>query len=286
VLSLSFTYVLALLTMTIIHDILPDDTEQDAKYLTQQSFGSVIWSMFTMFRCFTDGCSAFDGTPLQVHLSAYFGEFFMVAYVVIYLFVTVGIFNLIMATFLDYVMAVSCKRRQHEREINAAKMERCLRQLVAELCERHSSYHTAVGKNSNLLACCWRFRGAKQRIKEVAKLDPSMTVSKIVFNTWLSDQRMLDLLDDMDIASASRNRLFDVLDSNMSGHLKVKEIISGLMKLRGPAEKCDVIATLLSVKHMMSSVEDLRSAVSGMIGNSGPAGDKGIAARPHALAYI
>ena len=104
-------------------------------------FSSVPAAMFTWFRCFTDGCAAYDGTPLQeklrhaswlvllrylacmsdifgcryllygcvcvlvlhrpsTHMSQEFGGVFMVVYILLFLFVTIGIFNLIMAPWL------------------------------------------------------------------------------------------------------------------------------------------------------------------------------------------
>merc|ERR1719362_1592962 len=86
-------------------------TEKERGY----TFGNIIWLMFTLFRCFTDGCNALDGKPLHAHFALRFGPIATLGYVVTYLFVTIGIFNLIMATFIDYVMTASSKRRQYER---------------------------------------------------------------------------------------------------------------------------------------------------------------------------
>jgi len=70
---------------------------------------------------------------------------------------------------------------------------------------------------------------------------------------------MLGLLDALDININSHAELFDVLDADLSGQLEVHELISGLMRLRGPTEKCDTIATLLGVRHMTSILEDIHS---------------------------
>jgi len=63
------------------------------------------------------------------------------------------------------------------------------------------------------------------------------SINKQCFDMWLEDKQMLDLLDDMDIPTANRASLFHVLDSDMSGSLQMKEVVDGLMKLRGPAER-------------------------------------------------
>merc|ERR1740139_71329 len=43
-------------------------------------FATLTRSMLTLFRCFTDGCSAYDGTPLQGHLHAAYGVKWVLAY--------------------------------------------------------------------------------------------------------------------------------------------------------------------------------------------------------------
>merc|ERR1719253_1406027 len=70
--------------------------------------------MFTIFRCFTDGCAAYDGTPLQEHLREAHGFIFMFGYVLIMMLVTFGLFNLIMAIFMENVMNTGTNRKQKE----------------------------------------------------------------------------------------------------------------------------------------------------------------------------
>jgi len=58
--------------------------------------GTMERSMFTVFRCLVDGCAAADGTPLMVILWDVYGWGVIVAYVLTILFVTFGLFNLVM----------------------------------------------------------------------------------------------------------------------------------------------------------------------------------------------
>merc|ERR1712232_264287 len=76
------------------------------------SFDTLTNSMFTLFRCFTDGCTGVDGSPLMVHLAKQYGELFMICYMLVFLFVTIGLFNLIMAIFVDNVMESTRQRKQ------------------------------------------------------------------------------------------------------------------------------------------------------------------------------
>merc|ERR1711862_902549 len=80
----------------------------------RDEFSTLTESMFTIFRCFTDGCSAYDGTPLQNHLYQVYGFPAMIIYTLVFLFVTIGIFNLIMAIFIEQVLASAGKRNREE----------------------------------------------------------------------------------------------------------------------------------------------------------------------------
>merc|ERR1719215_2372264 len=89
--------------------------------------------MLTLFRCFTDGCSDHGGAPLQARLYERHGALFSISYMLVFLFVTIGLFNLIMAIFVDNVMETTRQRRQEERAEDAVDMERNLRKLVTKL---------------------------------------------------------------------------------------------------------------------------------------------------------
>merc|ERR1712176_1712240 len=75
-------------------------------------FSSMAIAMLTIFRCVTDGCSASNGTPLQEHLYEIYGSGFVLIYYIIYLSVTIGLFNLIMSIFIQAVLDSGEKRLQ------------------------------------------------------------------------------------------------------------------------------------------------------------------------------
>eukprot|EP00443_Scrippsiella_acuminata_P093923 CAMPEP_0115388612 /NCGR_PEP_ID=MMETSP0271-20121206/9266_1 /TAXON_ID=71861 /ORGANISM="Scrippsiella trochoidea, Strain CCMP3099" /LENGTH=148 /DNA_ID=CAMNT_0002812109 /DNA_START=32 /DNA_END=477 /DNA_ORIENTATION=- len=66
----------------------------------------------------------------------------------------------------------------------------------------------------------------------------------------INDPEVERLLDDLDIAMADRSELFDVLDADGDGRLEVQEVTRGLLKLRGSAEKSDMVACLLAVRNL------------------------------------
>merc|ERR1712203_527901 len=62
-------------------------------------------------------------------------------------------------------------------------------------------------------------------------------VSRETFNKWLIDPKFVALLHAVEIETSTRFELFDVLDADLNGSLELREIIIGLMNLRGNITK-------------------------------------------------
>jgi len=257
----------------------PDDREA-RKYF--QNFATLPWAMFTLFRCFTDGCSAPDGTPLQVHLAQELGLAFMAVYVLAFLFVTIGIFNLIMGIFIDNVFTASRRRSQLSRGNNALEMQNQLKDTLCNMSMRtpgvtrrktriEKAFDSVKNWWSKLIYSKHHFqKEARKRAttldKKFGKMHGGINISKPTFELWLRDPYLLDLLDSLDINTSNKAELFDVLDSDQNGFLDVHELIHGLMRMRGPPQKSDSVAALLGVRHLVASVEKINSRLDAMDG--------------------
>eukprot|EP00972_Heterocapsa_arctica_P098095 14473028-Heterocapsa_arctica.AAC.1 len=73
----------------------------------------------------------------------------------------------------------------------------------------------------------------------------------------LKRKEVNDLLTELDVSFTSRSRLFEVLDADGNGILDINELVSGLMKMRGGAEKSDLIAALLAVRSVQKTAKNL-----------------------------
>merc|ERR1712087_836357 len=73
----------------------------------------------------------------------------------------------------------------------------------------------------------------------------------------MGDPEMLTMLEEVEIETCTKFELFDVLDVDMGGELELDELITGLMKLRGPISKSDIVATRLKVRHVTKMMEDV-----------------------------
>jgi len=271
-----FIYSMALVMRTQVGNATRDSNE----YL--HGFRSLPWAMFTLFRCFTDGCSADDGTPLQVHLAKEFGYAFMVGYVFVFLFVTMGIFNLIMANFVDYVSIANGRRSQEERSSNALEMQRQLKDILIDLTFQAEGWHS---RKSKVEQACQGFRDwfdwlihsrsylqAEARRKNWQREQCSkqfntngMMISRHQFAQWLQDPKFLKCLNKLEIETSNKADLFEVLDYDARGVLGFEDIIHGLMYMRGPPQKSDIIAALLGVRHVVAAVRDIRAILENAI---------------------
>jgi len=261
-----------------------DSERPDHEYARTRSFETVPISMLTLFRCFTDGCVTYDGTPLHSHLYEYYGFSFMLGYMLIYMFVTIGIFNLIMAIFIDNVMEASIQRKKEELGANAERMEYKLKELIEKFSTKMSrseqaevrptrvldaindvvmdALMTAEAKHDMLASQSRRVGASLALLAE----EEDLVISKEVFAAWLDEPDMVDLLAELDIAVANKNELFDALDSDLSGELEVPELITGLMRLRGPADKSDAVAALLGVRHNTKVIEEMSEVLKALKG--------------------
>jgi len=232
---------------------------------------------------------------LQVHLADELGFWFVVGYVFTFLFVTIGIFNLIMANFVDYVSTANRRRSQQERGSNALECQNQLKDLLIGLTFKAQGTHrrkSKVEKTCRRLQGWWyRIIHSRTHLQSVARrksrrLDlevtnnlenPNLMIRRHEFNQWLHDSKLISCLNKLEINTSNKAELFDTLDSDGSGVLEFEEIIQGLMRMRGPPQKSDIIAALLGVRHVVAVVEDIRAMVERALpGESGAPSNVGV----------
>merc|ERR1711937_120059 len=82
--------------------------------------------------CFTDGCSTYDGDPLQPKLWDEWGWWFLLVYFSLTLLVNIGVFNLIIGMFIESVMERSEGRKKMEIAVQTKYMEAYVSKMVLE----------------------------------------------------------------------------------------------------------------------------------------------------------
>merc|ERR1719218_567802 len=85
----------------------------------------------------------------------------------------------------------------------------------------------------------------------------NVVISRDKFNEWLQFPQMISLFKDAGICTATNAELFDVLDVDMGGELEMDELTGGLMRLRGPITKTDIVAVRLKTRYMTYLIEEI-----------------------------
>ncbi|CAE6965058.1 unnamed protein product [Symbiodinium sp. CCMP2456] len=206
-----------------------------------EEFETVAAAMFTCFRCFTDGCSAYDGTPLSERLREAYGGPFIVGYIFVTMLVTVGVFNLIMAVFIENVMSSQFARKQTEIADTALGTETKIKdRIIRKLGLKRSSFRLSPDLKTR-----------SEGLDEVLQVG-GRNISRDEFDMWLRDPDFVRVLDEASIDVSAQVGLFDVLDADAGGELSVHELVTGLMSLRGPVTKGDVIGMSLKIRYLVS----------------------------------
>jgi len=259
-LLLSFALLFAVLyvisgfaTMTLGRD---DRTEELG---LQTHFENIPKSMFTAFRCFSGECFADSGVPIASVLSTNLGWGFVLCYVLSYMLVSMGIFNVILAVYVDITM-----RAAKETEISTAeqyaresiRIARTTRELLKKFAEAHRVFYDREREDGDRSMMKSLALSASHFLDD-ANID-DIAITKELFLLVIQDQHVQQLMNDLDLP-ADRANLFEVIDADASGTLHVTELVQGLLKIRGDLTKSDTVAVLLTAKSVHNMVAELRA---------------------------
>ncbi|CAK9002968.1 unnamed protein product [Durusdinium trenchii] len=193
-------------------------------------FYNIPTTMFTAFRCFTGDCVDELGHSLTSKLSQEFGVIFVLGYIASYMLVTMGIFNVILAVYVEITMR-SAKESDEQYSLESIKVARATRELLKKFAAAHHVFHVMEDHAVEL---------SQLEISQSATLftddeiQENIEISKELFLLVIHDRGVQALMDDLELPS-NRAHLFEVIDADGSGTLHIQELVQGLLKLRGEA---------------------------------------------------
>lgn len=255
-------------------------------------FGTVPWSMFSVFRCFMSDCNLADGTPIAEHLYQLYGFVFVIPYFVCLLFIIFGIFNMVTAVFVENVIEAARQRQLTTKEVEQMRVGKLLNEFVYQLASkpiiegatdanRTSSISTtaATAASIELQPKMEKYASLKSPREAVKKLRSTVItksakdqaglvcrqlqseVKREAFLTSLQDPQVARLIDDLEIQIGNHSELFDAIDSDGSGSIDIGELIQGLMKMRSAETKQDVVALILGMRGMRHTMQDMAKSM-------------------------
>lgn len=218
-------------------------------------FSSVPRAMFTMFRCSFGDCSSAGGMPIFEHVHRAYGAPASILYCVFIFAVTIGLFNVISAIFVERTMSVAMslqleKRRERlgDTKLWNTRIATILKRLVA------ISQGETMGPKMS------------ERIDDLLSLDMPCEV----IDSAAHDPVIVEALHDLDIDPGDHSYLSDILDPDNSGTVRVSEIVDGLRRLRGDPRRSDVVTIDLMVRSLQVELGALHASLSRLHPPEGP----------------
>eukprot|EP00930_Biecheleria_cincta_P032293 TRINITY_DN22410_c0_g1_i1.p1 TRINITY_DN22410_c0_g1~~TRINITY_DN22410_c0_g1_i1.p1 ORF type:complete len:253 (+),score=43.62 TRINITY_DN22410_c0_g1_i1:334-1092(+) len=214
----------------------------------------VLASMSTLFGCFTEGCIDFAESMRTKYGSRYF-----VIYVLGYITISVGVFNLITALFIDNVVTTQAERKQRELSDSFEAVEIALKESLVNLFSRSKASGIPPDVDEELHSLEKIFptnRTARCRAQFECLSEVDTIIHHDQMEIWLEDEHFIETLEYAEIDVNNKAALFDALDADLGGSLTLTEMFNGLMKLRGPVTKADIIAMGLKVRHLVESIAE------------------------------
>lgn len=233
--------------------------DSDSILSTEQLFNSLPRSMLTCFRCFIGDCTTSKGEPIVQLLSNIHGVAFVAGYLFSFLCVNLGLFNLIMALYVEITMAAAKRTEDLDKKRQGRESLR-VAHLTKKLLKKFVLAQHATSFNPIRTTTTARDVSKSMRTTRHVDLNEDMSISKELFLLVVQDPEVQRLMNDLDIPP-DRANLFDVLDADGTGDLHVTELVYGLLKIRGEARKSDIIASLLAVRAVQDMIRFMEKKV-------------------------
>jgi len=213
-------------------------------------FDTVGRSVFSVFRCSFGDCSTEGGTSLVEHIvSAADGPFsflWPIGYCMYSLFVTVGVFNIISAIFVDSI--VTSEAGEQQKKMVRRLEDKDLWSKHAMTFVRGVLQHPDSGFVLDL--------GVK--MSDIAGEIADVNVDRhIIEEVIRSDEGVADALVALDIDIADHFKVDNILDHDRTGKVNVMEALNGLQRLRGTSRRSDIISVELVLQGMQEQLTKL-----------------------------
>eukprot|EP00928_Gymnodinium_smaydae_P097625 TRINITY_DN8896_c0_g4_i1.p1 TRINITY_DN8896_c0_g4~~TRINITY_DN8896_c0_g4_i1.p1 ORF type:complete len:596 (-),score=101.99 TRINITY_DN8896_c0_g4_i1:99-1850(-) len=210
-------------------------------------FENVPRAMLTIFRCSFGDCSSAGGVPIFEHVYSHHGGFMSVLYCLFVFVVSIGIFNVISAMFVESTMKAAVAHSDSQRKQRMADKVLWCTEVTAVIKElvQAATTRTLPDKLSD----------AAEEINELEierhELDKLVTTNKEVMRA----------LACLDIAPEENQRLSEVLDPDNGGTISVVDVVDGLGRLRGDPKRSDMVIVEGMVRSLHAKIDALTKFV-------------------------
>lgn len=212
----------------------------------QEYFATVPRSMFTVFRCSFGDCTTNQGTPIFEFVSESYGGFYGFVYCVFVFLMTVGLFNVISAIFVESTMAAAndlVERKQQDRladvSLLSCSVVTLIRRILTFLPESHIEHNLSNSVDGLM----------------------HVKITRAIIDEAILDPVAISALNDLDIDPHDHDKLSDILDPDHTGLISVLDLVNGLQRLRGQPRRSDIISVVLMLRSLQDNVEEMMFSV-------------------------
>jgi len=236
--TLGWAVVLFFLVVYVVGLVMREGLGRKPLMHVSQYFDGVPRSMFTAFRCSFGDCNSEGGQPIFEHVTKEYGALWSLIYCCFIFTISIGIFNVISAIFIESTMASKVK---HERERKKARME--------DFNHWATRVHTLINL---LLRPDQQVRSDNFNLVDVGSLE----VSAAKVDEVVQDPIAMRALGDLDIDPEDNARLSELLDPDNGGTISIRDLVDGLRRLRGEPKRSDIVACDLMIRSTQLAVYD------------------------------
>jgi len=247
--TLIWSMVLFFLTVYMVSMVFREAFGRREKENVYELFNSVPRSMFTTFRCSFGDCSTSGGMPIFEHVHNEYGAVASIAYCCFLFTITIGLFNVISAIFVESTMAAASSLERSKKRGRLAD-EHLWNTRITTLIKRLmdlSPDHSIPGKMS-------------ESVDEIFHV----AVPGSVIDLVVQDSVAIAALDDLDIDPEDHKYLADILDPDNGGFIAVSELVDGLRRLRGDPRRSDIVTVDMMIRSIQIQVGDIQAKVTAL----------------------
>jgi len=194
--------------------------------LVRVHFGSLLQAVLSLFMCITGGRDWFDVVEPLWEISPWY----TLAFSVYIFFMTLGVLNVVVGSFVDNAQQVS----RNDREM-----------VVKNEIKQEREYMARV-----------------RDIFSEADKDADGSLSWEEFEDYLQDDRVAAYLGSLGLDSSIAKTLFVLLDVDDTNSVGIDEFVGGCLRLKGQARSIDVNMLLYNSEKMICKTTDSMEAIS------------------------
>eukprot|EP00929_Paragymnodinium_shiwhaense_P047978 TRINITY_DN24324_c0_g2_i1.p1 TRINITY_DN24324_c0_g2~~TRINITY_DN24324_c0_g2_i1.p1 ORF type:complete len:663 (+),score=146.22 TRINITY_DN24324_c0_g2_i1:74-2062(+) len=210
-------------------------------------FDGVPRAMITVFRCSFGDCSSLGGVPIFEHVQLHYGIAYTGIYFLFTFAMTVGLFNVISAIFVDATMAAAASMRskqKKERLTDNDLWSTNIYILMKKLAEHADLLTEAEGDFVEQVDGLYEMDVETDAMRDIAK-DPEV-------------QRALN---ELDVDPEDHENLAVILDPDQGGSITVVELVDGIKRLRGDPKRSDIVQIEILLRSISTVVQEIKGAV-------------------------